>query len=227
MKMRKQMCKWFGNEDGATSVLIIFMMIVLVTLGVFAITSADVNVKFSRKAAGWSEKYYALESLGERYVSEIDYALAKAEADAIAFTEQQDFRGLQGEMSLEMQAWVMDQWAVAPMEVTPDLVFDVKYMELARAAVGAVNAAYAESEALETENGIASSVVFVDANDDAYRLRVTLAIETPEHRFSVSDTNTVLMEKAEDAARYAVTEWRQAQKEKDYETQEIWNGAVQ
>jgi len=66
------------GERGAVSVQAIFMMLVLVTLGAFAITSARVNYTFSMKALDWNRMYYALEDQAERYVKEVDAVLIDA-----------------------------------------------------------------------------------------------------------------------------------------------------
>jgi len=57
-------------------------MLVLVTLGAFAIVSARVNYTFSVKALEWNQMYYALEDKAERYVMEVDALLKEAEASA-------------------------------------------------------------------------------------------------------------------------------------------------
>jgi len=63
------------KNSGAVSVQAVFMMLVLVTLGAFAITSARVNYVFSMKALEWNRMYYALEDKAERFVKEVDSAL--------------------------------------------------------------------------------------------------------------------------------------------------------
>ena len=81
----KNIFRILKNEDGATSVLVIFMMIVLVTLGAFAITSARVNYRFSLKARDWNNSFYALDSQAENYVKSIDKALLSAEKIVIDY----------------------------------------------------------------------------------------------------------------------------------------------
>jgi len=70
-----------GN-GGAVSIQVVFMMLVLVTLGAFAIVSARVNYNFSVKALEWNRMYYALEDKAERFVMEVDNLLIKAETSA-------------------------------------------------------------------------------------------------------------------------------------------------
>lgn len=79
------MKRLYGNEDGATSVLVVFMMIVLVTLGTFAISSALVNRRFAIHASDWNKMLYALENQAERYVMDVDAAIAAAEQKAALY----------------------------------------------------------------------------------------------------------------------------------------------
>ena len=197
------MKKWFCNEEGATSVLIIFMMIVLVTLGVFAIVSAEVNIKFSQKAANWSEKYYALESQAEKYVSEVDAVLAIAEADAKTYVENRS------DMSPEGMAEA----------------FAIVYTERAGEELSALNAQYASSilgaNTLQN-NRIETTVMFGDAENAGYRFYAVLAVQVPPYTFSpgqaVRDGN---------AARYTVVAWLQSQTEQGYSAQEVWDGEME
>ncbi|MDR1914099.1 MAG: hypothetical protein LBQ68_06420 [Clostridiales bacterium] len=71
--------KLINDESGATSVLILFMMITLVTLGAYSITSAHVNYIFCQKAVEWNQNYYECDKAGERFLADIDSALNEAE----------------------------------------------------------------------------------------------------------------------------------------------------
>jgi hypothetical protein len=66
------------NSEGATSVLVIFMMIVLVTFGAFAITSAHVNLKFSHSAQDWTKMYYSMDAEAQAFLFDLDACLAEA-----------------------------------------------------------------------------------------------------------------------------------------------------
>ena len=73
--------KQLKNNSGAVSVQAIFMMLVMVTLGAFAITSARVNYTFSMKSLEWNRMYYALEDKAEHYVGEVDRLLKETAAE--------------------------------------------------------------------------------------------------------------------------------------------------
>jgi hypothetical protein len=62
--------------------MVIFLMLMLVTLGAFAIVSSNANFKLSQRALNWNKMYYELDARGEEYLSWIDLALAEAEARA-------------------------------------------------------------------------------------------------------------------------------------------------
>jgi hypothetical protein len=70
------------KDAGAASVLVVFMMLVLVTLGAFAIAAANANYKLSQRALNWNAMYYDLDAAGEEYLAKIDLCLARAEAKA-------------------------------------------------------------------------------------------------------------------------------------------------
>jgi len=215
MKMQKQIGKWLNNEDGATSVLIIFMMIVLVALGVFAITSADVNIKLSKKAAGWSEKFYALESMGSQYVGEVDAALATAEAEAKLAVEAQSFTAV---LAVEARLFVVTEEVAA--------AFGAAYMQRAYEELDAVNARYPESQMVVDEDGhVEITVLFCHEADTDFQFRVTLAVQVPAYEYVVAD-GAVQMERIVGRARYAVVDWYQEQKEKVYDTYELWDGTM-
>jgi hypothetical protein len=67
---------------GAASVLVIFFMLVLVTMGIFAIASSNANYRLSQRALSWHTMYYELDARGEEYVALIDRELSEAEARA-------------------------------------------------------------------------------------------------------------------------------------------------
>ena len=76
--------KYFINDEkGATSVLVIFMALVLVTLGAYSISSANVNYTFSSRAHGWKQAYYECDAKAEAFLMDADIALAEAEKKTV------------------------------------------------------------------------------------------------------------------------------------------------
>jgi len=230
---RSQTSKWLCNEDGATSVLIIFMMIVLVTLGAFAITSANVNIKFSNKAAAWSEKYYLLDSVGEQYAGEIDYALARAEAKAAEYIHaagytKTSYDGVTADAQREIAALWKDEGAMHTIEN----IFNRVYMDWAYEEISTLNALYPETEIQLTKAGLVINDMSVEVNlgvdeNTDYQLCVKLAVRVPSYNFR-SEANGISMAKDFDATRYVVADWYQWQVPKEYTSpyEDVWDGVI-
>ena len=85
-----------NDESGATSVLVIFMMLVLVTLGAYSISSAHANYAFSSRSLEWKEAYYDCDAKAEVFLMDADTALARAErgtAEAVMGRDAGDLDG--------------------------------------------------------------------------------------------------------------------------------------
>jgi len=98
------------KKSGAASVLVVFMMLVLVTLGAFAIASSNANFRLSRRAVSWNEMFYDLDSLGETYLSQIDARLAEAEASAGDFVANKRWQvdSAENDLILDGYFWSLD-----------------------------------------------------------------------------------------------------------------------
>lgn len=71
-----------ADKRGATSVLVIFMMVVLVVFATLAFTTAYANYKLSQKTANTSANNYALDDLAARMLLQVDTCLANGEVYA-------------------------------------------------------------------------------------------------------------------------------------------------
>ncbi len=78
----KALSAWLRNRRGASSVLVIFMMIVLVVLGILAFTAAYANLSLSRKTASHLQSIYTLDDQAEECVQAVEAALISAEQRA-------------------------------------------------------------------------------------------------------------------------------------------------
>ena len=76
------MKSWLTDRQGATSVLVIFMMIVLVVFATLAFTTSYANYSLSQKASVITQENYALDTLAMRMTLYVDTALADAEVRA-------------------------------------------------------------------------------------------------------------------------------------------------
>ncbi|MDR1000133.1 MAG: hypothetical protein LBL96_04955 [Clostridiales bacterium] len=75
--------RFLYDERGATSVLMLLMMITLVTLGTYSISSSQVNYVFCSKALEWNRRYLEADSKGEQFLQRLNQALAEAERKTI------------------------------------------------------------------------------------------------------------------------------------------------
>lgn len=66
------------QEEGATSIFVIILMVVLIVFGLAALTTSLASLKLSNKNTLWIKEYYALEGEAERLLSVIDDALIDA-----------------------------------------------------------------------------------------------------------------------------------------------------
>ena len=79
-----------NNNRGAASVLIVFLMLVLVTLGTFAIVSSNANWRLNQRSLAWNAMYYAMDADAETLLAKIDRVLLQAETKAVNYLLQND-----------------------------------------------------------------------------------------------------------------------------------------
>ncbi len=73
------------KRSGASSVLILITVVILITLGFFTVISASVNYSQSIKSNKWTRSYYELDSSGEALTAKIDDELFAAEQQAVHY----------------------------------------------------------------------------------------------------------------------------------------------
>ena len=76
------------NKKGASSVLVILMMVVLIVFGLAALTTSMAAMRLGDKSNDWTGEYYELEAKAEEFLFEIDGLLVQAELDAISYIEE-------------------------------------------------------------------------------------------------------------------------------------------
>lgn len=64
------------SRKGASSILVILLLVVLVVFGIAALTTALSNVRLGQKTADWNDKYYAAEAKANEIYAQIDKAVA-------------------------------------------------------------------------------------------------------------------------------------------------------
>ncbi len=79
------------DTRGASSILVIIMMVVLLVFGLAVLTTSLSNVRLGERKRAWLTEYYALEGVSESEMSKIDGLLLQAEASARAYIETDDY----------------------------------------------------------------------------------------------------------------------------------------
>jgi Tfp pilus assembly protein PilX len=70
--------KTLSSKKGASSIMVMLMLVVLVVFGVAALTTALSNIRLGQKVQGWNTKYYAAEGEANERYAKIDKAAAQA-----------------------------------------------------------------------------------------------------------------------------------------------------
>ncbi len=80
------------KRKGASSVIVLFTIVILITFSFFTIVSANADYRKSLEASEWNNSYYELDSYGESVVAEIDDVLYHAEQDAVHYILTSEFQ---------------------------------------------------------------------------------------------------------------------------------------
>ena len=195
--------KYFLNDQsGATSVLVIFMLLVLVTLGAYSISSANVNYTFSRRALEWKEAFYDCDAKAEEFIMDADIALSNAEKKTAETILGYDAGALEGNAPQTINT-LFNQNVIKEISLLSD-----KYgVEI-------------------NEDDMAVSTVVSSNSGSLIRVKV---IALP-FRYSLdASDNEVRGVLNGDYKRYAIQEWREMQKTSgDNAVQEpLWDGTIE
>lgn len=71
-----------NSEKGASSILVIIMMVVLLVFGLAVLTTSLSNVRLGDRKKAWLYDYYQLEGEGAKEIAAFDQLLLEAEAEA-------------------------------------------------------------------------------------------------------------------------------------------------
>ena len=221
------------NEDGATSVLVLLMMIVLVALGSFAIVSASSSIKLSNTSISWNTTYYNLDAQGEEYLSKLDNILYQAEQSSVAYILGEGFNELtHSDLDIKLQTSTREI-----MENEPDKekaireAFNIVYFEyIDMLNKEFINLYPNNIESKIEEDGIIKhithSISFVDDTNPDYSLEITLDINKLDYNIFFEDN--VLYIERNLFKRYSIDEWKQKQTLPIVEDEgiELWDGVL-
>lgn len=96
--------KILSSKKGASSIMVMLMLVVLVVFGIAALTTALSNMRLGQKVVDWNEKYYAAEMTANERYAMVDKAVASASGNDIAGSIQRDIEKLGFEATVEARA---------------------------------------------------------------------------------------------------------------------------
>jgi|LSQX01.1.fsa_nt_gb hypothetical protein len=76
-----------NDQKGAAAVITLCVLLVLTVLGTMALSISTISVTMGGKTVRWSDEYYTMDCLAEKYVNQIDEKLADAEKDARIYVQ--------------------------------------------------------------------------------------------------------------------------------------------
>lgn len=83
--------KKLKKRKGASSVLILYCIVILVLISLLTIMHVSLNYNISYEQSKWNENYYKIDSYAESVVAEIDDALFNAEQQAVNYFINQEY----------------------------------------------------------------------------------------------------------------------------------------
>ena len=78
------MIRLLKSQKGASSVLVILLMVVLVVFGIAALTTALSGMRLGQKAAAYSDTCYAAEAIASERFADVDKAIADTDGSSDA-----------------------------------------------------------------------------------------------------------------------------------------------
>jgi len=216
------------EEDGSTAVLVILMMIVLVSLGYFAIASANSNIKLSNNSMEWSGKYYHLDGEAEAFAAHVDNLLLNAQLlTNDYFDTGQYLEFTHPDLPLEMHMVITEGYKEARdkeyfLEESVDTIFyfyaDKELAKLTDAYSSAVVSCLKDGDYVR---GIICDITLDHSESPDFHLNVSLAVNSySSYRYEHMEGNV-------SAKRYKVSGWSQWQNlPVDDDSKKLWDGTI-
>lgn len=79
--------KMLGSKRGASSIMVMLMLVVLVVFGIAALTTALSNIRLGQKVVDWNENYYTAEGIANERYAVIDDAVRQAFSSGGSITD--------------------------------------------------------------------------------------------------------------------------------------------
>lgn len=225
--------KKIDNQKGASTVLVIFMMMVLITLGALAITSANVNYKLSKRVIEWNTMYYELDEKGEMFIYELDKKLAEAEAMACDYLRNNGYKYTKYmEIPQEVQNGIYDLYAES--KLIDNNIFNKVYFYYSNLYVNELLLDFADLQVYSSNSGVFIDYVLMEirfqsqlTGQDQCGLNVCIALEPLEYEINQA-SDVLSLVRVDDSLRYKIEDWYEYQESKSLEElpNELWDGNV-
>lgn len=119
------------NERGASSILVIIMMVVLLVFGLAILTTSLSNLRLSERKKDWLNEYYLLEGQVVAEVAAYDHLLIEAETEAKLYMESQGY---------------LEDYLINQSFITDDMMDLFYYEQYALLATSKIEAALSNKE---------------------------------------------------------------------------------
>jgi len=211
------------------------MMIVLVTLGAFCVSAANVNLKLCQKALSWNQVFYELDGAGERFKAEIDYILAAAERAALDYMlsggyAKPNYTGISHEV--QSKIYEMSRTSHTPTDDFLNIAAGMAYFSLAgemlqdKIDIDRLKSTAEESGLfLDKSEGLAAGIRLeysaVSALNPDCRITIGLSVNEPCYK-----DGAIAFDSGSRGKRYAVSGWKQWQTQTDNSEIPYWDGII-
>jgi hypothetical protein len=111
MKMTEGSCfKKIKNNRGASSVLVVLVLVVMVALGLSALTTSLSAVRLGNRSGDWTVNYYLLDKAAEKNLSVIDSSIIEAREAADNYMTAGNYRMEESAIDAELQQKIAADW---------------------------------------------------------------------------------------------------------------------
>lgn len=84
---KKCLYEKLNDQKGAAAVITLSVILMLTALGTIALVVSSMSVRMGGKTVKWSDEYYNMDSMAEKYIHQIDAIIADAEKDARIYVQ--------------------------------------------------------------------------------------------------------------------------------------------
>jgi hypothetical protein len=219
------------NKEGASSVLIILIMVVLVVFGLAALTTSLAAVRLTDKSNEWSGEYYSLEGKAGNLLFEVDSILLKAENSAIDYIKNKEYLGnVPSLFSEPIQEMVYKACNFTlPESAKEEYLSRVMEAAFYKSAIDMLIEKYPRAEyiynsgiirqILEDEGAVNvffSTTITENDGEFAKNLDVKLKLTAPEYYIKISGGDVSGNRASTPMARYKIVSWKEWQDYFDY-----------